>query len=119
MLETKAEENQEPRKQPRGFLEELFICLGILAAFSYWVFHVGLWYYEYLHISTDDAEGDWSLLNHIFYMIFSSPLLIIISIFITYTLLEQRKWAAAKVVSVSVIYSVAYFLFLWFKDTHR
>lgn len=79
------------------------------------IFSVGITYFQCLHPFEKSAEGDWSALNHIFFLIFTSPFLIATAFALSSWLIHGSQRKLLKLATTALLflsYSGLYFFIL-------
>ncbi|AAQ61650.1 hypothetical protein ACEU07_15205 [Chromobacterium violaceum] len=105
----------QKKKWPTRMLVVSFAGTFIIGA-MFLIFSVGVIYFQYFHPFEQSAEGDWSALNHIFFLIFTSPFLIGTAFALSSWLihgLQRKLLKLATTVLLFLSYGGLYFFILW------
>jgi O-antigen/teichoic acid export membrane protein len=94
-------------------------ALLFIAGAVVWIFFIGSTYFEIMRGDVHRMEGDWSALNHMFYLLFTAPLLISVAIFWGWWIRMGQQANKIKLAVTTVllfVYGGVYLAFLW--DTY-
>ncbi|NWK80063.1 hypothetical protein [Aquitalea sp. LB_tupeE] len=97
-------------------IQLLLLTSALIIISIIWIFFIGITYFEYTRTPGPTTEGDWSALNHIFFLILTSPLLIMTLLPLSSWVINGAQKTSIKAISLIIVlltYGGIYLVFLW------
>ncbi|WP_150105026.1 hypothetical protein [Pseudogulbenkiania ferrooxidans] len=97
-------------------IQALLLTSALTITSIFWIFFIGITYFEYTRTPGPTTEGDWSALNHIYFLILTSPFLIMALLPLSVWAINGVQKTIIKLASITmmlIIYGGIYLAFLW------